>query len=450
MIRRLLLAAALAAAMPASAQTPPPPARLSLADALQRADRAGYANRGARATADAQRAQAGGAKRGVLPSVGADASLLRTTDPINAFGFALKQRGVSMASFAPAALNDPAAISNYAAGITVQQPIVNVDAWAGLRAARSAASAAEAHADWTRITLRADVVQVFYGAVLAHEHAGTMATAARAAREHVRAAELAANSGLVTRSDALLARVRSGDVEGQRLEAESSARLARSRLALLLGAPGDTAFTLPDTLPIAAELRLERSDVTVRADISAAAKARESARLDLRRAQASLLPRLNGFARYEWNSPDRPAAGKPMWTLGAVVSWSPFGGGAELADVRGAAARARGADTQAEAARAVAMLERHGADEAWSVAAVRAAISDTAVTQSDEALRIVQKKYDGGIATISELLDAAAANTQSRLMRSDARFRLIAAAAARLRAWGGDPAALASLDSNTR
>ena len=118
--------------------------------------------------------------------------------------------------------------------------------------------------------------------------------------------------------------------------------------------------------------------------------------------------------------------------------------------MRGAAARARGADTQAEAARAVAMLERQGADEAWSVAAVRAAISDTAVTQSDEALRIVQKKYDGGIAAISELLDAAAANTQSRLMRSDARFRLIAAAAARLRAWGGDPAALASLDSNTR
>lgn len=450
MIRRLLLAAALAGAVPALAQVPLPAARLTLAEALHRADRAAFANRGARAAVDAQRAQAAGALRGVLPSVGADASLLRTTDPINAFGFSLKQRGVSMASFAPAALNDPAAISNYAAGITLQQPLINTDAWAGLRSARAAASAAQAQADWTRVTARADVVQAFYGAVLAHEHAGTMAAAALAAREHVRAAELAANSGLVTRSDALLARVRAGDVEGQRLEAESNARLARSRLALLLGAPGDTAFTLPDTLPVAADLRVEHADVTGRADIAAADKAREAARIDLRRAQASLLPRLNGFARYEWNSPDRPAAGKPMWTLGAVLSWSPFSGGSELADVRGAAARARGADTQAEAARAVAMLERQGADEAWQVAAARAAISDTAVTQSDEALRIVRRKYDGGIAAISELLDAAAANTQSRLMRSDARFRLLASAASRLRAWGGDPATLASLDSDPR
>ncbi len=454
MIRRLLLAAALAGAVPAAAQTAPPiappNARLTLADALRRADRAAYANRGARAAADAQRATAAGALRGVLPAVGADASLLRTTDPINAFGFALKQRGVSMASFAPASLNDPAAISNYAAGFTLQQPIINGDAWAGLRAARAGAAASESQAEWTRLTTRANVVQAYYGAVLAREMAGTMRAAERAAHEHVRAADLAVTNGLVTRSDALLARVRAGEIEAQRLDAESQARLARVQLALLLGTPGDSAFSLPDSLPVAAGVRVERTDVTSRADVNAADKARQAAQLDVRRAQASLLPRLNGFARYEWNSPDRPAAGRPMWTLGAVLSWSPFGGGAELADVRGAAARARGADAQAEGARAAAALERQSADEAWHVAAARAVIADTAVTQSDEALRIVRKKYQGGLSAISELLDASAANTQARLMRSDARFRLIAAAAARLRAWGGDPATLASLDSDIR
>ena len=426
---------------------PVQPARLTLADALRRADRAAYANRTARATADAQRAQAAGALRGVLPSVGADASLLRTTDPINAFGFALKQRGVSMASFAPATLNDPAAISNYAAGITLQQPIINGDAWAGLRSARAAASAADLQADWTRVSARADVVQAFYGAVLARELAGTLATAVRAAREHVRAAELAASNGLVTRSDALLARVRAGDVDVQRIEADSRARLAHRQLALLLGTPGDSSFSLPDSLPVAADIGVERTALTGRADVSAADKAREASRLDLRRAELSLLPRLNGFARYEWNSPDRPAAGKSMWTVGAVLSWSPFGGGAELADVRGAAARARGAVAQAEAARAMAALDRASADEAWQVAAARTAIADTAVSQANEALRIVSRKYEGGLAAISELLDADAAGTQTRLMRSDARYRLIAAAAARLRAWGGDPAVLASLDS---
>jgi outer membrane protein TolC len=65
-------------------------------------------------------------------------------------------------------------------------------------------------------------------------------------------------------------------------------------------------------------------------------------------------------------------------------------------------------------------------------------------------LRIVRRKYEGGLATVSELLDAAAAETQARLMRSDARFRYLAAAAARLRAWGADPAALAALDPDLR
>jgi outer membrane protein TolC len=85
-----------------------------------------------------------------------------------------------------------------------------------------------------------------------------------------------------------------------------------------------------------------------------------------------------------------------------------------------------------------------------AVARARAAIADTAVTQSAEALRIVRKKYEGGLATVSELLDAAAAETQARVMRSDARFRYLVAAAVRLRAWGADPAALGALDSDLR
>jgi outer membrane protein TolC len=450
MTRRLLLAAALAGAVPTAAQTPPPAPRLTLAEALRRADQTAYANRGARAGAEAQRAAARGALRGVLPALAADAGVVRTTDPINAFGFSLKQRGVSMASFNPVTLNDPAATSNYAAGLTLQQPLLNGDAWAGLRAARAAAAATEAQADWARVSTRADVVQAYFGAVVAREMTRTMQAAERAAREHVRAAELAAANGLVTRSDALLARVRAGEIQAQHLEAQSRATLARRQLAVLLGTPDDTLFTLPDSLPTVPEPAIATERAAGRADLKAASLARDAARLDRTRAGASMLPRLNGFARYEWNSPARVAAGTPMWTVGAMLSWSPFGGGAELADLQGATARLRGAEVQAEGARAAAALEQQEASEAWRVAAARTAIADTAVLQSDEALRIVRRKYEGGLAAISELLDAAAANTQARLMRADARFKLMAAAAARLKAWGGDPSALALLDNETR
>jgi outer membrane protein TolC len=435
------------------AQNAVPGPRLTLGDALRIADRSAYANRAANAGADAARAQAEGALRGILPGASAEAAVVRTTDPIGAFGFALKQRGVSQASFAPPSLNNPAGITNYGAGLVLEQPLVNADAWMGIRSARAAADAATTGARWTATTVRGDVAQAYYGAIVARELSRTMIAAERSAREHVRAAESAATNGFVTRSDALLARVRAGDVTVQRLEAESRARLARASLAVLLGVPGDTAFALPESLPSPADVvaRVPQPTASLdRDDVAAAREATSAARFDLRRAQGTMLPRLNGFARYDWNSPSRIGGGSPAWTVGAAASWSVFGGGREIADARGAAARLKAAEAQAAGAEAHAALERHSADEAFAVALQRSAIADTAVAQSGEALRIVRKKYDGGLATVSELLDAGAADTQVRLMQADARYRVIIAAAARLRAWGANPAALATLDPGLR
>ena len=455
MPRRILLGAASAlmilAASPVAAQTVA--TRLSLRDALRIADSRSYANRGAAAVTDAAHAQANGAMRGILPSVSTEAGVIRTTDPIGAFGFALKQRSVSAASFAPALLNDPAGITNFGTALVFEQPLVNADAWMGLKSARAAADAAASGARWTATSVHGNVVQAYFGAIVAGELASAMREAERSALEHVRSAELALANGFVTRSDVLLARVRAGDVTAQRLEAESRLRLARASLATLLGVPADTAVSLPESVPSPSDvisLIAQPAAAGAREDVLAARGAQRAAQLDLRRSQGSLLPRINGFARYDWNSPSRFGGGSPAWTAGAVASWSVFGGGRELADMSGAAARLRGAEAQAEGAEAAADLDRRAADEALSVAIARAAIADTAVLQSSEALRIVRRKYDGGLSVVSELLDAAAAETTAHVMRARSRFDVLVAAADRLRAWGADPAALAALDIDLR
>ena len=98
-------------------------------------------------------------------------------------------------------------------------------------------------------------------------------------------------------------------------------------------------------------------------------------------------------------------------------------------------ARQRGGRA-AEAATAQAALDRRQADAALVVALARLRIAERAVDQSAEAHRIVSRKYDGGLATVVELLDAAAIETQTRLAFAVARFQTIAAAAGRLRALG--------------
>ena len=80
----------------------------------------------------------------------------------------------------------------------------------------------------------------------------------------------------------------------------------------------------------------------------------EAAERDVRRANAKYLPRLNGFGRYDWNSPDQPFGGQGSYTVGIMASWSPFAGASEIAARQAARGRAEAASAGAEAAEAAA------------------------------------------------------------------------------------------------
>ncbi|HTJ22328.1 MAG TPA: TolC family protein [Gemmatimonadaceae bacterium] len=445
-----LLAAGAAAALVTSHAG----AQLTLRDAFHRADQAAYDNRIAAGAAGAGRAQTLAPLKGILPNVRLEAGYVRTTDPIGVFGSTLRQRVVTQANFEPQRLNYPSATGNYQGGVVVEQPLFNADAWIGRTAAAHAYDASRATEEWTRLSTRVDVVRAYYGAILASERVTTLQAAAAAAHAHVAQAEAMVRQGIVTKSDALLASVRAGEVDAQLAEAEGSAATAGRQLAVLLGGDGASqspdlaARRLPSTNRIVAEVSNDTSSLAPRprADVSAASDGLAAARDDANRARSTLLPRINGFARYDWNSPARIYTGDRNWTVGVMASWSLFAGANEMADMKATAARAAAAGAQAEAATANARLEAEQTRTALAVALKRLDIAERAVTQSAEAHRIVGRKYEGGLATVVELLDAQAVETQSALSLSQARWSAIAAAAERRRALGLDPATLAALD----
>ena len=430
-------------------------AQISLGDALREADRSSYGNRIARGSADVQSAQTLSPLKGILPSVRFEGGYLRTTDPIGVFGATLRQRAVSPANFEPQRLNYPPAIGNYQSAIVLEQPLFNADAWNGRTAAIRSARASLARQDWTGLTIRVEVVRAYYGAVLAMERSATLQASANAAHAHVRQAEAMVRQGLVTKSDALLAAVRAGDIDAQLAEARGNATTALRQLAVALGRDGtlsrDMTATahLPTTNRIRAVITAADTMETVpapRADLRAASEGLAAARADERRARSAYLPRLNSFARYDWNSPDRLYGGDRNWTVGILASWSPFTGASEIGDIRAATGRVKIAEAQAAAARATAHLEVEQTRTVLMVALTRLEIAERAVAQSAEAHRIVGRKYEGGLATVTELLDAQAAETQSALALSQARWSTIIAAAERRLALGGDPGSLQALD----
>lgn len=424
---------------------------LSLGDAFRRADRGAYANRIATGQAREGAARADAALRGILPTARLEAGWMRTTDPVAVFGIQLRQRTIAASDFNPATLNDPAPRSDVATGTVLELPLLNPDAWLGRSAAGRAGDAAAAAARWTRERTRADVARAYFGALLATEKTATLDAALRAARDHVRQAELMASNGLVTRSDALLASVKAGEIEADLAGARADAALARNGLAVLLGFPGDTAFALPAALPPAERVRAltalpDGLAPAERADVQAARLGVAAADADRDRARSLLLPRLNAFARYDWHASGAVFGGEPMWTVGVMGSWTPFAGGSDLSERRQAAGRLDAARAAAEAAEAQAALERDRRDSDLAVALMRLAIADRAVAQAAEAHRIVSRKYDGGLATVVELLDAAATETAARLRQAAARYDVIAAVAARRQARALDLTVLTTLD----
>ncbi|MEO5816360.1 MAG: TolC family protein [Gemmatimonadaceae bacterium] len=434
------------------------PAQRTLAAAIHQADRSAFANLIAGAAAAEKRAQALAPLKGILPSMHVEAGYVRTTDPIGAFGSTLRQRTITPADFDPRHLNYPGAIGNYQGGVVIEQPLVNADAWLGRRAARRASDATHASETWTRLSIRVDVVRAYYGTVLASERVAMLQAAARSARAHQAQAESMVRQGVVTKSDALLAAVRAGDIDAQLAEARGNAMTARRQLAVLLGGDGaaDAAdMVAPNALPSAERIRAAVEGDTMvldgqpRADVDASSSGLDAARADAVRARSTYLPRINSFARYDWNSPDRLYGGDRNWTVGVMATWSPFAGASEIADVQATSARETSARAQAEAAKANGRLQVEETRTALTVALTRLEISERAVAQSAEAHRIVARKYEGGLASVTELLDAQTMDTRSALAFAQARFTVIVDAAERRLATGRDPATLAELDDTS-
>jgi outer membrane protein TolC len=408
----------LAPASRAGAQEP-----LSLRVALARADRLAFPNR--LATAQVARADADrtASLAGVIPAARIEMGYTRSTDPLVAFGFQLRQRTVTSASFDPDLLNNPAARGDFQTGFSADVPLINPDAWSARAAASRAADAEAARADWTRTGVQVRVTEAWAGAVVAAERIRMLEAALASAGAHVREAERLAREGLVTRSDVLLASVKQGEVETQLESARGDREIALRHLALALGTPEDTALLVPDSLPALGFVAAAAD--TGRSDVRAAQLSLEAADAGAARAGRTMLPRLNGFGRYDWHDPNTPFGGRGMWTAGVQLSWSPFTNARDIAARSGARADAAAARAAAALAEATAALELTEARIRAQVAERALVIAERSVGQSVEAHRVVARKYAGGMVTISELLDAAALETASRLRLSQARLEVV-------------------------
>src|SRR5262245_42544143 len=141
---------------------------MTLAEALERAERDNPDLAALRALGDEARDLADAAGRATRPRLSISVDAFRTDDPVRVFGATLGAGTLSAEDLAIERLNDPSALSHLASSVRIEAPLdVFGAAKAAARSAAAGARARRASVDEARQDLRQRVVEAYHQAALA-------------------------------------------------------------------------------------------------------------------------------------------------------------------------------------------------------------------------------------------------------------------------------------------
>ncbi len=400
--------------------------RISLEQALKLAQKQNFDIRKTEADVRVARSDYRSTNALFLPQVNVEETAISTNDPLNVFGFKLKQEIVSQSDFNPVLLNNPDRMHNYQTKISVQQPILNVDGFLGRSAAHDKLSAVKQQLNRQTYYVEFQVKQAYYGLTLAQKQLSVIDTALNMARAFRSQAEHFYEQGMINKADLLAARVRVLDLESQYTGAENNIKKADDNLRYLLGIDEGTTLQPTDSLtmvkPQKAQvdynwLNRNRSDMKAMRDMmSASQKMMQSG-------WAKYLPSLNVFGSYEWNDTSLLGTGANNYMVGAVLKWNLFGGYKNAAGIEKSQAQYSKVKLMYEDKVYQNRLQVNQTRRNMNQAHRQVELGNAAVGQAAENLRIRTNRYSKGLERTTDVLQAEASLSEARLKRLHALYQ---------------------------
>ena len=405
---------ALAAAPAARAQQP-----VRLEQAIQSALAKNPQLAAAVAEGDAAAARADQARAAWLPRVDFTQGFTRGNNPVYVFGTLLTQRQFTATNFALPGLNAPAPLDNFQTRLDGAWRLYDFGrTQSQVRGARQLRSAQDFKTEQERqdLILRVTTAYLQWTVAALHQKAALQAVAAAQANEK-RVSNLN-QAGLVVSADLLSAQVHTAQMRERAVRAGNNQELARLVLQRESGldpGPEPAGEDLREPAAAAASIEeLERAAVADRPALRAAELEQQASQSNARSARSEFAPKVDMFASFER---DAEAIGGPSgtnWTAGARLQINLFAGGADRARLAEARAMARRAENQVEWFRSGVRLEVRQAYLEISAAKQRAAVMRATAAQAAESLRILQNRYEAGLANITDLLRVQVAALDSR------------------------------------
>ena len=314
---------------------------------------------------------------------------------------------------------------NYFTRMSFQWPIYTAGRFDALeRAAAAEARASAEDVATARADLRLEVVRVYWALATAGEAVRVLEEAVARAEAHLRDVRARFDAGFIPPNDVSSVEVQRSREELQLIEARNIRQSLVEDLKRLTGVTGDIAIaerldastTIADAAQAPAAQRSEQRAIAERL----------SATDDrIRAIEAGRRPTISVTGTGDYANPNPrifPRAGtwRTSWELGVVASWNLWDGGRVDADVAEAVANQKAIrERQADLDLQIVTEVRQRQLDLDSARASLTTATDGARSAA-EARRVVSERFNVGVATTTEVLDAQVALLQAELDRTRA------------------------------
>ncbi|TKB82562.1 MAG: TolC family protein [Nitrospira sp.] len=375
---------------------------------------------------DAQRAIAGGA---YLPKVDVTETFTNTNNPAQAFGLLLNQGRFTAADFNTTTLNRPGSTENYRAAVTLTQPVYNGGRERlGVQMAEIGQAATAENLSHVQQRVLFTVTKAYYDLVMAKAVRVVSRDTVQIAEANLKQIQSRFKGGLTVKSDLLQAEVRLAGLREEAIRADQAVRVAAIGLrhAIGLNEEVDTAnpLAVEEGRTLDLHLLVSRA-LDQRPDFRVLSAELRKTQVGVQMAKSAFLPNVNLQTSYELNNtaPISPNGSNNYVALG-IVSLNLFNGMSDQAQVQKAKANEEKVRELMEAKRREIEVEVVDAYYALSAASGRIMVTQSAVTQAEENLRIVGNRYQSGLSPVLDMLTAELAFNQVKQNRIHAMYDL--------------------------
>ena len=351
-----------------------------------------------------------------LPNITASHTGMATTNPLMAFGSKLNQEILTQSDFNPALLNDPSQVENFATKLEIQQPLINMDGIYQRKAAKNKMDAVALKKQRTTEYLQMEVEKAYMQLQLAYRGVSVLEKALEAVNANKKLADNSYKQGYLQQADVLSVDVRVTEVQNQLQTAKSNVENASNYLSFLMNDESFVVYKPTDSLTANVQNLYNGNTVPEnRSDIKAMQLASDAYLTMYKADKMSFLPRLNAFGSYEMYDDQIFQASANGYTFGAQLSWDLFQGSKRFGKAQKSKSEFEKSKLEMEQYVSQSNLELNRAKRMMKDAENKLNLTQLALQQSEESLRIRTNRYEEGLERTTDLLMAETQYLQKQL-----------------------------------